>query len=235
MTKSEKILSQFSDSDRKKVEQLLELERKNWVKELKPKADAFGLKRLPREADDPNSPFLKQFKTDKHTYYILGEEGVGFERYTTFQKRSLQRGFGRDFQSLFSELDAIKMDIAGNSNIGKMRSNAILNITGLQDAVADFGSDQFDAALWLCTLFILREGEKISEYSEKVAEEKIKDWAAYGYSELDFFLLSGSMVIGYGQAFQNATERNQKSKEKYLDVIATGGRLLTMEKTEVEK
>lgn len=233
MTKKEKIFSTLSEQDQKKVLEIISLERAEWAKELTPIPDRFGLRRLPREnPNDPNSRFLSEFKTDKHTYTIIGEEGIGFERYTAFQKRTIQRAFARDFQSLYNELNDIKMSIAGEQNVAKMRSDAILHITGIQDAIADFGNEQFEASMWLCTLFILREDENVTEYSEKIAEEKIRDWSQQGFSELDFFLLSGSMVAGYGKAYQDLMQRSRSARERYLAATLTLGKERTAERAE---
>lgn len=189
---------------------------------LKPPADAFGLRQLPREPNNPNK-FLSTFKTDNHTYTIIGDGGIGFERYTIFQKRSLQRGFGRDFQQVWDTLQGIKINIASERELGKLRSEAIISITGLQDSVADFGREQFDAALWLCTLFILREDETMAAYSETIAEEKIRDWAAFGFSELDFFFLSGNLIPGYMNAFRQAVQSSEKLRHRLMDAINTNG------------
>lgn len=197
-------------------------QQKAWVESLKPKTDQFGLRHLPREPNDPNR-FLSTFKTEKHTYTIVGESGIGINRFTVFQKRSLQRGFARDFQQIYDELTKIKLTIGGEANIGKMRADAIVNITAIQDSVADFSKEQFDASLWLSTLFVLREDENMASYSEQIAEEKIKDWANYGYSELDFFLLSGSVVPGYGKAYQETIQKSQAAQKRYLDAIVMNG------------
>lgn len=212
----------LSPEDQQLLEQWAKAYQENLLKSLKPKADDFGMRQLPREPNDPNK-FLSTFKTDAHTYQIIGEHGIGFQRYTAFQKRSLARAFGKDFQQIYNELQAIKLGIAGDGNVGKMRSDAIIHITGLQDSIADFGKEQFEAALWLCTLFVLREDETVAEYSEQIAEEKIKDWANFGFSELDFFFLSGSVVPGYGSAFREAITRNEKARQKLLDAIGTNG------------
>lgn len=195
-----------------------------WAETLRPNPDTYGLRQLPREPGNP-AKFLSQFKTDKHTYTIIGDAGIGFERYTMFQKRSLQRGFGRDFQQVYDALQQIKLGIAGETTVAKLRSEAIVQITALQDSVADFGNEQFDAALWLSTLHILREDENVSTYSEAVAEEKIRDWAAYGYSEVDFFLLTGNFIPGYLNAFRQAINDKQKLHQRFMDALDTNGRL----------
>lgn len=216
-------LSNLTETDKQALTLWAAQYKQTVLDSLKPKPDALGLRQLPREPGNPNK-FLSQFKTDKHTYTLIGDAGIGFERYTMFQKRSLQRGFARDFQQVWDTLQQIKLGIAGETAVAKLRSEAIIAITALQDSVADFGREQFDAALWLCTLFVLREDETMSTYSEQVAEEKLADWAAYGYSELDFFFLSGNLVPGYGSRFREVIKSNERARQKLLDVIATHGK-----------
>ncbi len=215
----------LSEADAERLRQWADNYKQSVLESLAPTPDALGLRKLPREQGNPNK-FLRTFKTDSHTYTIIGDDGIGFERYTVFQKLGLQRGFGRDFEQVNAALEQIKMGIAGETTVAKLRSEAIVAITGLQHSVADFGSEQFDAALWLCTLFVLREDEKVNTYSKEIAEEKIKDWASYGYSELDFFFLSGNMVPAYGKAFQNAMNQNERARQQLLDAMSIGGRPL---------
>jgi hypothetical protein len=189
-----------------------------WVNSLRAQPGEFGLKYLPRDPMNPDR-MLPKFQTDKHTYTIVGENGIGIDRYTQFQKRSVQRGFGRDFQSIIDTLNAIYRSLGTDSS----KSDAIVQIRALMDSVADFGNDQFDAALWICTLFVLREDETLATYSEQMAEEKIQDWKDYGFSELDFFLLSGSVVPGYGTLFTEVLRTNKAAQQRLLDVIAMSG------------
>ena len=190
---------------------------------LKPPADAFGMRQLPREPGNPNK-FLSTFKTDAHTYQITGDNGFAFERYTVFQKRSMQRGFGMSFQQVLDELQKIKIGLGEEGKMAKLRIDAIEHIKGLQDSVASFGNDQFEASMWMCTAFILREDETMATYSENIAEEKIADWSGYGYNIMDFFFLSGNVMPGYLTAFREALERNEKLRQKLLDAIATNGK-----------
>lgn len=224
MTDPQKILSTFTPKQQKLIQQVLEAEKEQWVESIKPKEDEFGLRRLPRDPYN-QSKFLPVFKTDKHEYKIIGEGGIGIERHTAFQKRSIQRGFASDFQQIYDTWQELKLFIAGESNVGKLKSDAVIKITAIQDSVADFSKEQYEAALWLCTLFVLREDEKVSSYDLKIAEEKIRDWAAYGLSELDFFLLSGSMVKGYGSYFNETIKKSDRARQKYLDAILTDGKL----------
>lgn len=209
-------------NDKAAIESWFLEQQRAWAESLKPQPDQFGMRHLPRDPNDPNR-FLSTFKTDKHTYTIVGEHGIGINRFTVFQKRSLQRGFARDFQQIYDELTKIKLVIGGEANIGKMRADAIVNITAIQDSVADFSKEQFDASLWLSTLFVLREDENMATYSEQIAEEKIRDWADFGLSELDFFLLSGQMIPGYGKAYQETIQKSQAAQKKYLGAIAMNG------------
>lgn len=214
----------LSKEDAQKLQDWAEQYKQSVLDGLKPQPDEYGLKQLPREPNNPNK-FMPKFQTNEHTYTIIGDAGIGFERYTIFQKLSLKRGFGRDFAQIYEALEKIKLGIAGETTVSRLRADSIVAITALQDSVADFGNEQFDSALWLCTLFVLRDDEDVATYSETLALEKINDWASYGYSELDFFFLSGNMVPNYGNLFKQAISQNEKAREKLMDAIGMNGRL----------
>jgi len=203
----------LSPEDLQRVKVVIEAERQAWRASLTPDHNEFGMRMLPRDPNDP-SRFLPVFHTEKHTYKILTESGIGIARYTQFQKMSIVRGFARDFGSIHSKLEQIKLLIAGEQQVGKMRSDAIIQLHALIEGVSDFSKEQFDSGLWLCSLFVLREDEKVSVYDEAIAEEKIRDWADYGYSEIDFFLLSAGQVPGYAAAFQRILQDSQAAKER---------------------
>lgn len=193
---------------------------KNLVKMLSPTPNESGLRRLPRDPYDP-SKFLPVFKTENHTYRIIGEDGIGIERFTMFKKFAIQRGFARSFAQINEELNNLKFFAAKEKDQGKLVSEIILKISGLQDGIHSFSKEQFDSALWMSTLFIIREGQKITEYSEIEGEEMIRDWKDYGYSELDFFFLSGQQIAGYGAPFKKAILENEKAKESLVAAILT--------------
>ena len=174
----------LTTADQQALQSYLSDQQAAWVQSLRPQPGEFGLRNLPRDPSNTNQ-FLPKFQTERHTYTIIGENGIGIDRYTTFQKRAIQRGFGRDFQSILDELAKIYRQLGTDTS----KADSIVAIRALMDGVADFGREQFDAALWICTLFVMREDETVKDYSEEIALEKINDWAAYGYSELDFFLL----------------------------------------------
>ena len=79
---------------------------------------------------------------------------------------------------------------------------------------------------------MLREDETVNTYSDQIAEEKIRDWAEFGFTELDFFLLSGSVVPGYGSAYSATMRRSEKARDKYLDSTDVGVTSGFLDKTE---
>jgi hypothetical protein len=209
--------TQLTEADKSALRTYISELQSNWVESLSPQPNEFGLRHLPR--DPVTGKFLTKFKTDEHTYTVIGGDGIGLERYTYFQKRSVQMGFARNFQAMRDELQAIFVQLGTEAS----KSNAIVRIKGLLDSVVDFGNEQYDAVIWLCTLFILREDELANEYNEEIAQEKIEDWKKYGFSELDFFLLSGTVVPGYGKAFNDTIKDSQTAVKKFMDAIGTNG------------
>lgn len=218
----EAILSSLTDEQRRAVEAVIEAEKAQWAASLAPKPNGYGLCRLPRDPRDENQ-FLPTFRTDGHTYHIIGGDGIGIERYTEFQKFSVQRGFARSFADINKELERLRLFIGGERDVAKLVNESILSLSALQDGIASFSREQYDASLWLATLFVLRDGEDVKTYSEQLGREKIEDWKAYGYSEVDFFFLTGQQVGGYGSAFREAVQRNEKARERLLAALLTDG------------
>jgi hypothetical protein len=185
--------------------------QKQWTESLLPQQGEFGMRHLPR--DPASGHFLNKFKTTEHTYTIIGGDVIGIEWYTYFQKRSVQMGFARNFQQIRNELQEIFISLGTEAS----KSNAIVRIKAMMDAVVDFGNEQFDASIWICTLFVMREDELISEYNEQIALEKIEDWKKHGYSEMDFFLLAGSAVPGYAELFSQQMQESPPAMRRWSD------------------
>jgi hypothetical protein len=62
-------------------------------------------------------------------------------------------------------------------------------INNLDSFKGEFTS-RYPAAYYICTLFIIREGEDLNAWSFDQADEKINDWTAENIRAVDFFGLA---------------------------------------------
>ncbi|MDB4433154.1 hypothetical protein N9166_00260 [bacterium] len=51
-------------------------------------------------------------------------------------------------------------------------------------------TSRYPAAYYICTLFIIREGEDLNSWNFEAADEKINDWVKENYRAVDFFGLA---------------------------------------------
>lgn len=69
-----------------------------------------------------------------------------------------------------------------------------------------FSDSRIKYYLMLCTLFINVEGEDITTWSETLAEQKVNDWIAEGYSFAGFFLLVNDFLNDLMKEYNLSTE-----------------------------
>jgi hypothetical protein len=60
-------------------------------------------------------------------------------------------------------------------------------------------TSRYPAALYICTLFIVRENEDLSDWDFDLANEKIDDWVAENLAVVDFF----GLALASSQECQN--------------------------------
>ena len=146
------------------------------------------------------------FMANNHKYIIL--TGIPLSRYTMHQQITPKLTFGVDFTTLFNNLKkAFELNNTGKKigDVGVILHN-ILN--GLQEIQNE---DRHDAALEICTLFIVREDENIGEYSKELAKQKIDDWGKEGYDVNGFFHLALVSIQGFRQTFGEFITKSQAS------------------------
>ena len=172
------------------------------------------LKPLPR---DKKGDFEKTFEANGTKYKILdASKSMSLARYTEFSRMSAVVGFGVNFEGLLTHLQEVQklvFDIDPKNSLTK--KGAILKVEAMLELIIKTSQERFDQALYFATLFIIKEGEDLTEWDFDEATEKVSDWNKEGYSAQDFFSLAVSTIPSFASAW------HEMKKEAQVHVIST--------------
>lgn len=144
------------------------------------------LKRL-----DPNA---NSFHANGHKYLIHGSLSIA--RYREFERLQVIAGFGADYQTLYQRVSK------AYGEINQMKAaDAAVTLNSVLEGLNRPLSGQEPPMLMLCSLFIAREEEELSRWTESEAIEKIRDWELEGYDTGDFFNLALRSVRLFHNAY----------------------------------
>lgn len=143
------------------------------------------IKNLPREkGTNKLKPF---FKANGTKYRIrTPEEGIGIERIALLYKMSGGVGYGvglGDQQKNWKRVGDLLQDfVRGKNNL----EDIFALIKSQHEGIGVEANEGYSLDLYLCTLFIVKEDEDLTQWSKAEADEKIEDWNKEGYNERDF-------------------------------------------------
>lgn len=149
-------------------------------------------KSLPRKKTGGFAPF---FDANKKKYKIRSvAEGIPPLRWAAYEKLSTMFGYDATYQKLTDNLLKGKK-LINEIFLAKGECNhSIIDVLQHYDSVLSgmigFTNSRVSKGLYLCTVFIVREGEDIKEWDKDLAEEKIDDWIEEGFDVADFFTLA---------------------------------------------
>jgi len=163
------------------------------------KFSGFG-KPLPRSAE--NGLLENHFEAFGKKFYILTKDDLfPISRWGYFRKFAFQFMSSSDFTNAFTAWDKhlrlCNQFAVNKSNSGVTFTDLILNCEANKSAIKALSEMRYDMSLYLCTLFIVSEGEEISSWSTGIAEEKIECWIKEGYAIDDFFLIAIHFINTY--------------------------------------
>jgi len=177
-------------------------------------------KPLPR---DEQGRFKTRFTANGNEYLILNpSEPMGIERWALLEKFGIIAGTGRNFAELVDVLRRTKKLLASGGDVVENNVQAILLLNSLELGIVETNQGRHPKNMFLCTLFIIRDGEDLSTWSETTASEKIEDWTAENISEHDFFLLSRLGIAGFNDAYQKI-KKDQKERWAKLGAFSQEG------------
>lgn len=141
-------------------------------------------KRLPK---DNRGEFKREFIANGRRYTIrTQEEGIGIMRYCKLLNMSSVWGMQADLASQIrawkQATSALDRALNGKGSFGEFYAVAQNAVDGVNRA----GSVNYLYTYWACCLFIIRDGEDMTDFVEADQQAKIDDWNAEGYHEQDF-------------------------------------------------
>lgn len=170
------------------------------------------IKRLPRLANGQISSVFVANGT-KYTF-VNPKDGIGIARYTTMAqllipfmngKRSFEE-IQRYWLNAANEMWAIQ---PGSDPLKALKSAQHLftrKIYSFVDAMGDISKERYDLSMFICAVFIIREGEDMRRYNFAEAESKIEDWIEEGYTPEDFFGIASDLSNTFKSEFEAKKE-----------------------------
>lgn len=153
------------------------------------------LKRLPRN-DIGN--FKPSFIANGRRYYIrTAEEGIGILRYSRLVQNSTSVIYDLDVAAITKNIqkaiDLLDDRMRGKKNIIEMA----LHLHSMREGVTESVRKNYNFTYWSAALFIVREGEDLSEFTDAYQMDKIEDWVKEGYHEHDFYDLVKKKLLEF--------------------------------------
>lgn len=165
-----------------------------------------AVKKLPRDNDGNISKFFTaNGKEYKITHF---DNGVPIERYMAYERLSLGFAYDASFQTMHDNLEDIgkllNRILAGDStaNVGMVWAA----LSSMKDGLKSVKGSRFNRAMYVCTIFIIEEGEDVSTWDSSIAERKIENWSKEGYGVQDFFYLAIGSIQGLNDALKKSME-----------------------------
>ena len=145
---------------------------------------------------------LKQLDLSANSFTANGVKylihpDLSFERFVQFEKLQAQIGWNVDFaiqHKALSEVWAL---------LNKLKlAEAAVKVNNMLEGIARSMDGRQHPAFLVCTLFMCREGEDVTTWSETDAAEKIADWKKE-YAVEGFFEYAFSLVKDFVTAYNN--------------------------------
>lgn len=154
------------------------------------------------------------FEANGRKYFV--ETSISTGRFKEYQKLQHHVGFGVDFMSQYKTLTDV-YDLLNKQKFADAAVRIHNTINGITKAL----DDRQHPALLMCTLFMNREGEDLSSWSEEDAVRKIEDWNKEGFDVQDFFSFAVSTVSGLFLAYEELTQTTLETIQEELNTTTS--------------
>lgn len=132
-------------------------------------------------------------------------------RYRVYEELQYLIAYGMNVEKLADALRKIIEVNSGPDVIGAIKETHEIATNALYSMGRNLAKREHEIFLF-ATLFIVREGEDLAQWSESIAKEKIKDWEVEGIAASSFFLLAMKQISGFQQLLE-ALRRDEKTDE----------------------
>jgi hypothetical protein len=137
----------------------------------------------------PNDAISFKSPTSGKTYFINREVNeLSLKRYETLEKMLVELQFSMTNETFMTTLQAQAKAINDNNHV----MTSVLNYN-MMTGIADLNTKHV-ITYWISTLYIAREGEDVTQWSETIAKEKIEDWMSF--AKTGFFLNLRNTMFG---------------------------------------
>lgn len=187
---------------------------------------AADIKDLPRMSDGKICP---TFVANGNRYTILdAEDGLGIHRYNEMQKRLILAQFGfTTFLEAYNYIESESKKIMTIQGEGATKIGVANLVNHLKRSISEVDNARFNQVLYLCSLFVVGEGEDTTRFSIAEADKKIEDWASENYNAWDFFAIALGRSKEFATVFSAQAKRMEAETEKQL-LAATGLNMVRM-------
>lgn len=178
-----------------------------------------NIKLLPRLA---NGQISTVFVANGRNYtFINPKDGIGIARYTTMSqllipfmngKRSYEE-IQKYWFDVVPEVMGVQVEDNPTNALRKCQHIIAQRIYAFTDAMGDISKERYDISMFICAVFIIRDGEDLRRYSFSEAESKIEDWIEEGYNPHDFFGIASSLSNTFRAEFEARKEAAKRQME----------------------
>lgn len=148
--------------------------------------------------------------------FIKPGDPVGVEKWKFYEELKIVVGAGATFAQLITGLKAHKDLLASDQPFSEIRAEAIVWADSMMKGLIDLSKSRYDAAFYLCSIFIYRDGADPYEWSYEMAEEMIKDWADGGLDEQDLFFFAMLLIPAWQGIFKELQEQAERQAARSL-------------------
>ena len=128
--------------------------------------------------------------------YHIGKE-LSIVRFKVLEELEVEFYYGYTMREMFEKLKETFLDL----NKSKP-ADAAVKVHNLMTGIADKLDKRQPVMLRICSLFINTKDENLNQWTDDLAEEKIKDWTEEGYAIDDFFSLAANLVPGFMKDYE---------------------------------
>ena len=158
---------------------------------------------------------LLPFKTKNYKYNIIRPgQPMGIKRWMEYEKLSVVVGFGKTFEAITTTLAELEKLLGSDRAFADIRVESILIANGLRKSIVEMSRERFNYAMYLASVFIVREGDDPLTWDIEKATEYIQDWTTEGLNEQDFFSFALLTVHGFKAHYSELKKEAEAQAEK---------------------
>lgn len=155
--------------------------------------------------------FVRSFVANGNKYTILSpEEDLPPFRFTQYQKFTSLVGFDLDFNNLFNQINEIQDIVLGDEQSTLIKKKVLLQVQAILEGMKSTSKQRYTTIFYICSLFIIKEGEDMAKFAMKEAEGKIDDWNKALIPANDFLELALTGVQGFIDAYRKVINKKHQ-------------------------